>query len=173
MGVLARPTHPNFKNSHFRESHDSHVPVTKPPTYHHVVHHVDTHVAVVSGAAGEHDQGAISRINRPGAGSASHGGGGGGGGAVHHTDFTEVYAEIQSNQADPCHPDRHDSAPGSLGVEETLVYFLLALLLIFLFIQMARCIRTTLDPYHTFARAAWFETLTKVRRTAEVAVVVV
>ena len=53
-----------------------------------------------------------------------------------------------------------------LGIEETIIYFLIFLLLVFLFMQMARCIRTTLDPYHTFARAAWFETLTKVRADA-------
>lgn len=53
-----------------------------------------------------------------------------------------------------------------LGIEETIIYFLLFVLLMFLFMQMVRCIRTTLDPYHTFARAAWFDTLTKVRTDA-------
>lgn len=48
-----------------------------------------------------------------------------------------------------------------INVEELIIYFFLAFLLIFLFIYLVRCVRTTLDPYNTVARVAWLETLDK------------
>jgi len=48
-------------------------------------------------------------------------------------------------------------------VEEIIMYFFLFLLIVFLFFHLIRCVRATLDPYRSVARAAWFETLNKAR----------
>ena len=53
--------------------------------------------------------------------------------------------------------------PQQWQMEEIVMYFLLLMLLCFLFVQINRCVRTTLDPYNTLAREAWYETFNKAR----------
>ncbi|CAK8694389.1 unnamed protein product [Clavelina lepadiformis] len=52
----------------------------------------------------------------------------------------------------------HDTM-GVINVEEVIIYVLIFFLLVLFSVYFIRCIRTTLDPYNTVARAAWLETL--------------
>ena len=62
------------------------------------------------------------------------------------------------------HPVTEDHAVAGLSpinVEEAIIYCLFAILIVFFFVYLVRCVRTTLDPYNTVARVAWLETLEK------------
>ena len=80
------------------------------------------------------------------------------------TPGTDDKADLNSDYGStPCPTATKTWWPSQWQMEEMVMYFLLLLLFAFLSVQITRCVRTTLDPYNTLARAAWYETFNKAR----------
>ena len=80
----------------------------------------------------------------------------------HHNPDNSITRKISSHGSEHRMGRTHEVVGlSSVNVEETIVYVLFVALVVFFFVYLVRCVRTTLDPYNTVARVAWFETLEK------------